>query len=153
MAKLYCNVRYAPWHASLVGIIRWRVRCAAYVKMAQIAQRGAVFFAHPASKVRVVQMLVARELRHILENAQTLLDGFLSLRRQSAPIRQHFIFNVIALLLGHLLPDPLAVAHVLLLLRRQLPKALLILQHPLLLFGAEPLLVISVAVVTILPAS
>jgi hypothetical protein len=98
-------------------------------------------------------MLVACELGHILENTQTLLNGFLSLRRQSAPIRQHFIFNVIPLLLRHLLPDPLAVAHVLLLLRRQLPKASLILEDPLSIFGAEPLLVISVAVVTILPAS
>jgi hypothetical protein len=94
-------------------------------------------------------MLIACELGHILENTQTLLNGFLSLRRQSAPIRQHFIFNVIALLLRHLLPDAFAVAHVLLLLRRQLPKASLILEDPLSLFGAEPLLVISVAVVTI----
>jgi hypothetical protein len=60
---------------------------------------------------------------------------------------------VIALLLGHLLPDPLAVAHILLLLRRQLPKASLILEDALAIFGAEPLLVISVAVVTILPTA
>jgi hypothetical protein len=113
--------------ASLVGIIGWQIWGATHVKMAQIAQHDAVFRAHTTRKVRVVQMLIARELGHILENAQTLLDGFLSLRRQSAPIRQHFIFNVIALLLRHLLPDPFAVAHVLLLLRRQLPKALLIL--------------------------
>ena len=97
------------------------------MKVAKIAQHGAVFGAHTARKVRVVQMLVARELRHILENTQTLLNGFLSLRRQSAPIRQHFIFNVITLLLRHLLPNALAVAHVLLLLRRQLAKASLIL--------------------------
>jgi len=98
-------------------------------------------------------MLVARELGHILENAQTLLDGFLSLWRQIAPIRQHVILNVIALLRRHLLPDTLAVAQVLLLLRRQLAKASLILEDALSLFGAEALLIISVAVVTILPAS
>ena len=112
---------------AVLGIIRWRIRGAAYVQMAQIAQRSAVFWTHSASKVRVVKMLVAGKLRHVLENAQPLLDSFLSLWRQVAPVRQHFIFNVIALLLRHLLPDPLAVAHVLLLLRRQLPKALLIL--------------------------
>ena len=112
---------------ALVRIIRWRIRGATYVQMAQIAQRSAVFWAHAASEVRVVQMLIARELRHVLKNAQTLLDSFLSLRRQIAPSRQHFIFNVIALLRRHLLPDALAVAHILLLLRRQLPKALLIL--------------------------
>ena len=98
-------------------------------------------------------MLVARKLRHILENAQTLLNGFLSLWRQIAPVRQHFIFNVIALLLRHLLPDALAVAHILLLLRRQLPKALLILEHPLSLFGTQALLVISVGIVIVLPAA
>jgi hypothetical protein len=49
--------------------------------MAQIAQRGAVFFAHTARKVGVSQMLIARELRHVLEDAETLLDGFLSLWR------------------------------------------------------------------------
>ena len=98
-------------------------------------------------------MLVACKLRHVLENAQPLLDSFLSLWRQVAPVRQHFIFNVIALLRRHLLPHPLAVAHVLLLLRRQLPKALLILKHPLSLFRAEALLVISIAIVVVLRAS
>ena len=98
-------------------------------------------------------MLIASELGHVLENAQTLLDGFLSLRRQIAPRWQHFIFNVIALLRRHLLPHALAVAHILLLLRRQLPKALLILEHPLSLFGTEALLVISVGIVIVLPAA
>ncbi len=122
--------------------------------MAQIAQRSAIFWTHTASKVRVVQMLVARVLRHVLEHAQTLLDGFLSLWRQSAPARQHFIFNVIALLRRHLLPHPLTVAHVLLLLRRQLAKASLILKHPLSFFGAEALwLVISIGIVIVLSAS
>jgi hypothetical protein len=138
---------------ALVRIIRWRIRGATYVQMAQIAQRSAVFWAHAASEVRVVQMLIARELRHVLKNAQTLLDSFLSLRRQIAPSRQYFIFNVIALLRRHLLPDALAVAHILLLLRRQLPKALLILEHPLSLFGTEALLVISVGIVIVLPAA
>ena len=60
---------------------------------------------------------------------------------------------MVALLLRHLLPDMFAVAQVLLLLRRQLPEALLILEDALAIFGAEPLLVISVAVVTILPTA
>src|ERR1700676_5331848 len=109
--------------------------------MAEIAQRSAVFCAHTASKVGVVQMLVARELGHVLKNAETLLDGFLSLWRQIAPVRQHLIFNVIPLLRRHLLPHPFAVAQVLLLLRRQLPKASLILEDALSIFGAETLLV------------
>jgi hypothetical protein len=122
------------------------------MQMAQIAQRSAIFWTHPTSKVGVVQMLISRELRHVLEHTQTLLDGFLSLWRQIAPRGQHVIFNMIALLRRHLLPHPLAVAHILLLLRRQLPKALLVLEHSLSLFGAEVLLVIFIGIVIILPA-
>jgi hypothetical protein len=122
------------------------------VQMAQIAQRSAVFFAHTAREVRVVQVLVARKLRHVLQHAQTLFDGFLTLRRQITPGRQHVIFDVIPLLRRHLLPHSLAVTQVLLLLRRQLPKALLILKHPLSLFGAEALEVVSIGIVIILPA-
>ena len=99
-------------------------------------------------------MLITCELGHVLKNAQALLDGFLSLWRQIAPVRQHFILNVIALSRRHLLPDPLAVAQVLLLLWRQLPKAFLILEHPLSIFGTEArLLVISIGIVIVLPVS
>jgi hypothetical protein len=122
--------------------------------MAQIAERSSVFCAHTAGKVGVAQMLVARKLRHVLEHAETLLDGFLPLWRQIAPSGQYIILNVIALLRGHLLPHPLAVAHVLLLLRRQLAKASLILEDALSIFGAEARwLVISIVVVIVLRAS
>ena len=138
----------------LIGIIRWWIRGAAYVEMAQIAQRSTVFFAHTPREVGVFQMLIARKLGHVLKHAQTLLNRFLSLWRQIAPVGQHFIFDVIALLRRHLLPHVLAVAHVLLLLRRQLPKASLILKNPLPIFGAEALLlVVSVAIVIVLRAS
>lgn len=53
-------------HATLVRTIRWRIRSAADVEMAQIAQRGAVFFAHTPREVGVSQMLIARKLRHVL---------------------------------------------------------------------------------------
>jgi hypothetical protein len=120
----------------LARIICGRVRSSPDVQMAQIAQRSAVFFAHPPSEVGVSEMLIARKLRHVLKNTQALLNRFLPLRRQIAPGRQHLIFDVIALLGSHLLPHSLAVAQVLLLLRRQLPKASLILEHPLSIFGA-----------------
>jgi hypothetical protein len=146
--------RRAAVRFRLIGIIHRRFGGAAHVQMAQIAQCSAVFRAHAPSKIRVPQMFIARELRHVLENAQALLDGFLSLWRQIAPGRQHFIFNVIALLRRHLLPHTLTVAHVLLLLWGQLPKASLILEHPLLIFGAEALLlIVSIRIVIVLPAS
>jgi hypothetical protein len=122
--------------------------------MAQIAQCNAVFHAHAPSKIWVPQMFIACELGHVLENAQALLDGFLSLWRQIAPGGQHIILNVIALLRGHLLPHSLAVTHVLLLLWGQLPKASLILKDPLSIFGAEALLlIVSIRIVIVLPAS
>lgn len=124
------------------------------MQMAQIAQCSAVFRAHAPSKIWISQMIIACELRHVLENAQALLDSFLSLRRQIAPIRQHIILDVIALLRGHLLPHPLTVAHVLLLLRGQLPKTSLILEHPLLVLVTEALrLIVSIRIVIILRAS
>ena len=138
----------------LIGIIHRGFGGAAYMQMTQIAQCSAVFCAHAPSKIWVPQMFIARELGHVLENAQSLLDSFLSLRRQIAPGGQHIILNVIALLRGHLLPHPLAVAHVLLLLWGQLPKTSLILKHPLLVFGAEALLlIVSIRIVIVLPAS
>jgi hypothetical protein len=69
-----------------------------------------------------------------------LLDGFLALWRQISPSRQNVILDVIALLRSHVLPHTAAITHVLLLLRRQLPEALLILQNALPLFRAKPLL-------------
>jgi hypothetical protein len=61
---------------------------------------------------------------------------------------------VIALLRRHLLPHPFAVAQVLLLLRRQLPKASLILENPLPIFGAEArLLPIGIGTVIVWRAS
>jgi hypothetical protein len=137
----------------LIGVIRWRVRGATHVQMAQIAQCSAIFRAHAPSKIWVSQMFIACELRHVLENAQALLNRFLSLRWQIAPARQHIIPDVIALLRGHLLPHPFTVAHVLLLLRGQLPKTSLILEHPLPVLGAKAWLPIRIPIVIILRAS
>jgi hypothetical protein len=138
----------------LTGIICWRVRSSADVQMAQVAQRSAVLFTHPPGEVGVSEMFIARKFGHVLKNSQALLNRFLPLRRQIAPVRQHIIFNVIALLGSHLLPHSLPVAHVLLLLRRQLPKASLILEHPLSIFGAEALwLPVCVGTVIVLGAS
>src|ERR1700686_5526998 len=78
----------------LIGIIHRGFGGAAYMQMTQIAQCSAVFCAHAPSKIWVPQMFIARELVHVLENAQSLLDSFLSLRRQIAPGGQHIILNV-----------------------------------------------------------
>jgi hypothetical protein len=61
---------------------------------------------------------ITRRFRHVLEHAQALLDGFLPGWGHVPPAGQHFVSYVIALLWCHLLPDPAARAHILLLLWR-----------------------------------
>src|SRR5450432_2541698 len=90
-------------------------------------------------------MAIAGVLRHVPENPQALFNSFLTLWRHVAPGGQHIILDVVALPRGHLLPDAAAFTHILLLLGRQLPEALAILQHPLAVFGAEALLLVAIA--------
>jgi hypothetical protein len=66
---LMCGYAAQSAMLALVRIIGWRIRGATYVQMAQIAQRSTVFCAHTARKVGVLQMLIASELGHVLENA------------------------------------------------------------------------------------
>jgi hypothetical protein len=119
----------------------------------EVAQGSAIFVAHAAGKVRIVEVAVTRVFRHVAENAEALLDGFLTLRRHVAPRRQNIILDVIALLRGHLLPHAAAVTHILLLLGSQLAESLAILQNALAVFGAEALLLISIATVIIFRAA
>src|SRR5467141_1196233 len=96
------------------------------MQVAQISQRRSIFIAHPAREVRIVQPLVARRFRHVLQHAQPLLNRLPALRRHLLPSRQHFIADVVALLRRHLLPDLRSLAQLLLLRRRKLPESLLI---------------------------
>jgi hypothetical protein len=102
--------------------------------MAQIPQHLLVFFAHAARKVWIVQMLIARRLRHILQHPEPVLDRPLPVRRQLLPPGEHIILDVRLLLRSHALPHFGAPPHVVPLLRRQLLEASLILLQPLALF-------------------
>ena len=102
--------------------------------MAQITKRGFIFLAHATRKVRIVQMLIARRLRHILQHCEPVLDRPLAIRRQLLPLGQHIVLDVHLLFRGHALPDFGAPAHIVLLLRRKLVEASLILLQPLTLF-------------------
>jgi hypothetical protein len=120
------------------------------MEMAEVAQGGAIFVSHAAGKVWIVEVTVARVLGHVLQNTEALLNGFLALRRHVAPGRQNIVLDVIALLRSHLLPDAATLAHILLLLRRQLAEALAILQDALAVFGAKALLLVTITSVIIL---
>ena len=107
--------------------------------VAQFMQHGLVFFTHAARKIRIIQMLISRRLRHILQHAQPLPNRSLAVRGQLLPFRQHIIADVFALFRRHLLPDLRPIAQLLLLLRRQLIETPLILLQFLLLFGGQVL--------------
>jgi hypothetical protein len=68
------------------------------MQMAQIVQRGLVFFAHPAREVRITQPLIARIFWHVLQHAQPLPDGLSAIRRHLPPFRCDLVPNVILLL-------------------------------------------------------
>src|SRR5882724_7934153 len=108
-----------------------RVRRSPDMQVAQISQRRSIFIVHPAREVRIVQPLVARPFRHILQRPQSLLNRLLALRRHLPPSRQHIIAHVVLLLRRHLFPDSRSLAQLLLLLWRKLPESpFILLQSP-----------------------
>src|SRR5882724_7026671 len=97
------------------------------MQVAQISQRRSIFIVHPAREVWIVQPLVARRFRHILQHAQSLLNRLPALRRHLPPSWQHIIAHVVLLLRRHLLPDLRSLAQLMLLLWWKLPESSLIL--------------------------
>src|ERR1700722_8159175 len=108
-----------------------RLHRSAHMQVAQIPQRRPIFLAHPARKIRIVQPLVPRILRHILQQTQSLPDRLLTIGRHLSPTRQHIRADVLALLRCHPAPHLRAIPQHLLLSRRQTPQTLLVLQHSL----------------------
>jgi hypothetical protein len=98
-----------------------------HMQMAQIAQRRTIFLAHAARKVRVIQPLIPRAFRHILQQPQSLLHRLTPVRRHLSPSRQHVILDMLALLRSHSLPDLRAIAQNLALRRRQPLQSLFVL--------------------------
>src|SRR5260370_11949949 len=78
-------------------------------------------------------MLVPRGPRHILQDAQPLLNRALPVRRKLLPLRQDIAVNVVALLRRQPASIGSCLSHLLLLSRRQLLIALVVLQNFLLL--------------------
>jgi len=74
-----------------------RFRRSADVHVAQIPQHAFILFAHATRKIRVVQMLVAGRLRHVLQHSQPLLNRALAIRRHLTPFRRQVVLDVIPL--------------------------------------------------------
>ncbi len=111
-----------------------RVRRSAHMQVAQVVQRRPVLVVHSTREVRIIQPLVARGLRHILQYTQPLLNRLPAVRRHLLPLRQHFIADMVALRRRHPLPDLRSLAQLLLLLRRELLESLFIALESLALF-------------------
>lgn len=105
--------------------------------VAQVAKHGLVFLAHTPCEVRVIQMLIPRRLRHVLQDVQAALDRVPTRRRQLFPCRKHVVADVALLLRRQLGPNAQALPHFLLLLRRKLSEASFVLLQFLPLFGRE----------------
>jgi hypothetical protein len=87
------------------------------MQVAQVSQGRLILFAHSAGKIWIVQVLVPRRLRHILQHAEAASNRPLPVRRKLLPFRQDIVLDVISLLRSQASPHTLALAQFLLLLR------------------------------------
>jgi hypothetical protein len=90
-----------------------RIWSAAYVQMAQVAQRRFIFLTHAARKIRIVQMLISRGFRHIFQHAKAVLNGALTIRRHLIPSWQNGVAGVRLLCWRQFLPHLRALLHLL----------------------------------------
>src|SRR5205814_2902598 len=74
-----------------------RIRRSAHMQMAQIMQRLPVLIIQSPREVWIVQSLIARPFRHVLQYTKLLLDHLLALPRNLSPSRQHLILHIVAL--------------------------------------------------------
>jgi len=125
------------------------------MRVAQIFQHRLLIIAHAPRKVRIVQPLIPRRFRHVLQHAQLLLHHLLPVPRHLLPLRKHIILDVVSLLGRHsapvvflnLLVRPLLRRHpvpliellpnLVLLVWRKILKRLAVLQHLVPLLGSQ----------------
>ena len=99
------------------------------MQMAQIPQRRLIIVAHSARELRIIQPLIPRRLRHILQHAQSLSNRLTPILRHLLPLGQYIIPNVILLLRTQ--PAPLLSSPVqfLFLRWREIPVLVVVLEN------------------------
>src|SRR5262249_5473171 len=105
--------------------------------MAQVVEHGAVFIAHAVRKIGISEAAVTRGLRHILQDAQLLLNRLLTLPRELAPLRQYVVLDVIALLRSQVTPGVFFLAKIRTLLRVHAIPLVELVADAILLLGRE----------------
>jgi hypothetical protein len=103
----------APGLVSKEALFVRRIWSAAYVQMAQVAQRRFIFLTHASRKIRIVQMLISRGFRHIFQHAKAILNGALTIRRHLIPSWQNVVADVRLLCRRQFLPHLRALLHLL----------------------------------------
>ena len=103
-----------------------RFRRPTHMQVAQIAKGCFIFVAHSAREIRIVQVLITRRLRHVLQHIEPASNRSLPVRRKLLPFRQDVVLDVISLLRRKFLPRLRTVAHLLLLLGRKPVELLLV---------------------------
>jgi hypothetical protein len=99
------------------------------MQMAQVPQRRLIFIAHSARELRIIQPLIARGLRHILQYAQSLPNRLPPILGHLLPLGQHIIPNVTLLLRTQAIPPLGAISQFLLLRRRKIPVLVVVLEN------------------------
>src|SRR5262249_4426722 len=112
----------------------------------QVMQRGSFLVAHAAREVRIIEALIAGRLRHVLQDAEFLVDDLLALPGHLAHSWQNVISDVVALirrkpppssfvfakrcllLWGHVIPLVKLLTDLGLLVRRKILERLAVLQ-------------------------
>src|SRR5271169_743203 len=119
------------------SLLARRLRRATHVRVAQILQHGLLILAHSLRKVRIVQPLIPRRFRHVLQHAQLLLHYLLAVPRHLLPLRQHVVLDVVSLLGRH--PPPIVFLNLLVrpLLRRHFIPLIELLPNLVLLLGRK----------------
>jgi hypothetical protein len=104
------------WKLTTASLVRSVRR--AHVRVAQVVQHGLFVVAHAAGEVRIIQALIARRFRHVLQHAELLFHDLLTVPGHLAPLWQNVVLNMVALVGSQVAPGLLVLAEAGLLLRR-----------------------------------
>ena len=101
--------------------------------VAQIAQSRLILVAHPLGELRIIQPFIPRELRHVLQDTQSLLNRLAPVLRHLSPLRPDIVPNVILLRRREVIPNTNPLLQLLPLRRSHPVEAVVILDDLLLL--------------------
>lgn len=85
--------------------------------MAQVAEHGPLVVGHTVSEIGIIEALIARGFRHVLQDAKLLLQHLLAIPGHLAPLGKHIVLDVVALARSEFSPSLLILAQAIALLR------------------------------------